>query len=707
MEQVSVPRFGKYIVIQRIGVGGMAEIFKCRLPGIGGFDKLVVVKRILPDQVDDPNFLHMFLDEARVAANLNHPNIAQTYEISEAEGVPLIAMEYVNGPTFGQLLKAQRKTGISNLGASIKILAGVCSGLQAAHNAIDAQGQPLSIVHRDVTPHNILVALDGTPKLVDFGVAKAKGNLAVTNAGGIKGKIWYMAPEQFHANDRAMDHRLDVFSVGVCLYQAATGQLPYQGANEMEVMYKAAEGKFPKPSELWRDIPAKLERIILWAMEPDKNKRCPDCASLGEALEKFVASGPYATNARQVSDHVREVFPTVDINPHLATGSGLTPSGARASRISSASASRSSASGSSGSGSRRVQQASKITPLPTRSPAVLNNRALRLVLFAGAMALVFNGTILFLRKTFRAENPYTASPMASAEATAPETAPAPRQPSKLNRSAEKPSELAVEEAKPVTEQPVVEVKPPAPARQAPAPVRKAAPAPKVVARASAVKGAQDGRLTVLTEPPAMVYLNNEPVGKSPIRNMAVKAGVHHLSTELSGYLPQEKTVIVASAKESLASLRLSRDSAWQLESEPVPAAPAAAAQKEDDHPAKVAEPETPKATPPPDTAIQVKVASLQATPPPARREEPVTNVGGTECPDGTFAKGAPPPKASSQWCQLPDGQKHGRWIRWYANGAKAEEGEYRQGRKHGRWTEWYENGSERERTEWRKGVKAW
>ncbi len=314
-------RFGKYTALERIGAGGMAEIFKCRLSGIGGFGKLVVVKRILPNHLSNPEFVEMFLDEARVAANLSHPNVVHTYEIDQIDGIPLIAMEYVQGLTFGDLIRAAAGSYAGPwLAIASKVMAGVCEGLHAAHAALDGEGQPLHLVHRDVTPHNILVSVDGIPKLADFGVVQAKGQLASNRSGTLKGKFKYMAPEQFHLSAE-LDHRVDIFGAGVCLYLATTGRQPYNGQTDVEVIAAASVARFPKPSELVKGFPSELERIILWAMAADREQRCSDAHALAQALEAFVASGDFACTARAVGQRVRAVQVAIE-HQRAREGSG-------------------------------------------------------------------------------------------------------------------------------------------------------------------------------------------------------------------------------------------------------------------------------------------------------------------------------------------------------------------------------------------------
>ncbi len=298
-------RIGKYIVHQRLGAGGMAEVYLCRLAGMGGFDKLVVVKRILPGLAGDKRFTEMFLDEARLSANLNHPNIVQIYEIDSADGVPFIAMEYVRGISVHALMNAARREGKANPGHLALIIAGACAGLDHAHNAVDARGQPLGIIHRDVSPENIMVSHEGVPKVLDFGVAKAHGRISSTDTGELKGKLRYFAPEQLLGKD--IDRRVDVFALGISLYSGLTGKYPFDGENAAQVMTAIMAGTPVPPSQLVPDLPPEMERTILWALANDPEKRCPSCSALGEALEKFARQGPCPSSPREMTAWVREL----------------------------------------------------------------------------------------------------------------------------------------------------------------------------------------------------------------------------------------------------------------------------------------------------------------------------------------------------------------------------------------------------------------
>ncbi|HUS30928.1 MAG TPA: protein kinase [Kofleriaceae bacterium] len=303
---MSQQQLGKYIVLRRLGAGGMAEVFLCKLQGIGGFEKHVVLKKIRDDAANDADFVTMFFDEARLAANLNHPNIVQTFEVDALDGMPYIAMEYVKGATLAQVLRKMKQEYLKpRYGHFASIFAGVCAGLDYAHNAKDGSGRSMQIVHRDISPQNIIVSLDGIPKIFDFGIAKARGSLALTGVDRVKGKFAYMAPEQLRA--KPVDSKADVFAIGVCLYEAMTGKRPFGGGTEGELIARRLTGEFVTPSEVVHKFPAELEQIILDAMAPDPTAR-PSALELHQRLAAFASAAPFQSSSIAVGAWMREMF---------------------------------------------------------------------------------------------------------------------------------------------------------------------------------------------------------------------------------------------------------------------------------------------------------------------------------------------------------------------------------------------------------------
>lgn len=288
----------RFTVLQRLGAGGMAEVFKCKQTGLGGFEKLVVLKRILPHLLSEQAFVEMFLDEARIAANLSHQNIVQTFELTaDAQGVPYIVMEYVSGPSMAQLIRAAQTANRLDHRHMARLIEGAARGLHHAHHATDTEGRPLHIIHRDISPQNILVTLDGVAKVADFGVAKAEGRLTHTKSGIVKGKVRFTAPELLVDPDHCVDPRTDVFSLGVCLYVATTGQTPFSGSTDLKVMEAINLGAYRAPSELVPDYPKGLERVVMWLLEHDPQRRCPSALATADALREWLAQTPGSTDA--------------------------------------------------------------------------------------------------------------------------------------------------------------------------------------------------------------------------------------------------------------------------------------------------------------------------------------------------------------------------------------------------------------------------
>jgi serine/threonine protein kinase len=308
---MDAPKIGRYEVLSLLGRGGMAEVFKCKLVGLGGFDKNVVVKRILADLMDEEEALNMFLDEARLVAGLSHPNIAQVFEVDQDNGLPFIVMDFVRGPTLKDLHELCGEEKPLPIAPVISILTDICEGLEYTHNFKDEDGDPLNIVHRDVSPPNIVVSLEGKAQLLDFGVAKAEVRLAHTRAGMVKGKLAYLAPEQIKGGQ--VDHRADVFSTGICLYRATTGQYPFRGRSDIEQMASVLKGEFRPPREVMPDYPEELDRIVCWALAYDVEQRCPSAAALGEALDGYARSAGIETGSSLVEEWLGQLFPDPSI----------------------------------------------------------------------------------------------------------------------------------------------------------------------------------------------------------------------------------------------------------------------------------------------------------------------------------------------------------------------------------------------------------
>jgi serine/threonine protein kinase len=277
-------KLGKYELIRQIAIGGMAELYLARTVGIEGFEKLVVVKRILPQYTDNRSFVNMFLNEARLAATLHHPNIAQVYDIGIDDGDYFFSMEYIHGEDLGRLTMTAVENGVPiSLDVALTLVAGLCAGLHYAHEKIGQDGKPLNVVHRDVSPSNVIVTYDGAVKLVDFGIARANNT---SSKPGLKGKIAYMSPEQCRGKG-VIDRRSDVFSIGTILYELTTGQLPFTDENEYGILNQIVNQDAEPPSKLVPGYAPALEAIVMRALARDPLKRYRTALELQGELEDF------------------------------------------------------------------------------------------------------------------------------------------------------------------------------------------------------------------------------------------------------------------------------------------------------------------------------------------------------------------------------------------------------------------------------------
>ena len=275
-------RFGRYRLLYRFAAGGMASLYLARLSGTDGFEKIVAIKVMHGHLSRDRELAQMFVDEARLASRISHPNVVQILELGRFGGSHFIAMEYVDGESVLELLRRTRPT----FEVAAHIVAEAAAGLHAAHELRDDAGRPLEVVHRDVSPDNILLSFDGAVKLTDFGVARARDRLCCTTARTIKGKLSYMSPEQ--ASGAPIDRRSDIFSLGVVLYELTVGRRLFRRDGEAETLRAVERCAIPRPTEQVRDYPRALERILFGALQRDPARRLPTARALQEALEGFV-----------------------------------------------------------------------------------------------------------------------------------------------------------------------------------------------------------------------------------------------------------------------------------------------------------------------------------------------------------------------------------------------------------------------------------
>jgi serine/threonine protein kinase len=310
-------RLGKYELLLPLAAGGMARIYIGRSTGIGSFERHVVLKMITPERANDLTAVNMFLDEARLAASLNHQNVAQVFEVGEDLGIHYLAMEYVHGQDLRAVLAKAGSQGTRiPLELALTVVAGAAAGLNHAHERRGPDGTPLGIVHRDVSPSNIMIGYDGAVKLLDFGIAKATARSVETQSGIIKGKFAYMAPEQCRGRD--VDRRSDVFSLGIILYEISTQHRCFRADSDFDTMHRIVTGDVVRPTRLVQGYPQALEAIVMKALAVDASQRYQSAGLLLEALESFAVSSRMSLSTMGLGRFMRDMFGEVQ-EPWLNT----------------------------------------------------------------------------------------------------------------------------------------------------------------------------------------------------------------------------------------------------------------------------------------------------------------------------------------------------------------------------------------------------
>ncbi|MDW8362992.1 MAG: serine/threonine-protein kinase [Myxococcales bacterium] len=301
-------RFGDYVLYERIATGGMAEVYRAGRPGTAGFERPVAIKKILPHLSADPEFVRMFVDEAKIAVRLDHPAVVRILDLGRVGEDYFIAMELVEGRDMRAIVTRLERLGRRMpVAAAVHVALRCCEALEAAHGATGIDGRPLGIVHRDVSPANVLVSFDGEVKVADFGLARASGRATQTTAGVVKGKLAYMSPEQ--ASGRPVDHRTDLFSLGLCLWEWLAGRRAYRGRTDVEIAIAAQRAHLPPLRELDSSIPVPLERVIQRALCRDPAARWPTAARMREALEEAAVTTGTLWNRARLAAFVRDLFP--------------------------------------------------------------------------------------------------------------------------------------------------------------------------------------------------------------------------------------------------------------------------------------------------------------------------------------------------------------------------------------------------------------
>jgi eukaryotic-like serine/threonine-protein kinase len=293
------PQFGKYRVVKPLARGGMGEVFLARYEGPAGFSRTTVVKRILPHLASEPAFIEMFLHEARTAAMLQHPNVVQILELGQAEDTWFIAMEFIDGSTLRNLQRAHSDGAVIDEVLVAHIAAQALAGLHYAHTLVAPDGQHIQVVHRDLSPDNIMVGFNGQVKVLDFGIAKATGAVQTAHTGAVKGKIAYMAPEQISA--APIDGRTDVYAMGVLLYELLAKERPFVAANEAAMVYQVLHGTVAPLTDKAPHVAPAMAAIVDRAIQRKPEDRFATAKDMAESLEAFVTSRGGCSQSRLAS----------------------------------------------------------------------------------------------------------------------------------------------------------------------------------------------------------------------------------------------------------------------------------------------------------------------------------------------------------------------------------------------------------------------
>ena len=321
-EPAAEEQFGRYTLLQRLGAGGMAEVFLAEQSGIAGFEKRVVLKRILPHLNQDQSFVKMFLQEARFAARVHHSNVVQIYDVGQVEDKHFIAMEYVEGWDLSQIVafafRAQRPFPFHVVA---RICAEIGRALHAAHSVRDVRGNPAPIIHRDVSPHNILMSVEGAVKLTDFGIAKAIDSATFTPTSTIKGKTGYIAPEAALSGAQTIDIRADLFSLGVIMWELFTLDRLFRRDSDYATLHAVLHAPIPSVRERRPDTPIELASVVQRALARNADQRFQSAGEIVDALEAYIAAGGVKVNEAALADYLRDLAAAGAL-PHVTSRSG-------------------------------------------------------------------------------------------------------------------------------------------------------------------------------------------------------------------------------------------------------------------------------------------------------------------------------------------------------------------------------------------------
>ena len=490
---------GKYHLVSKLATGGMAEVFLAKAAGPMGFEKSLVLKRILPHLAEDAQFVEMFFTEARVAAQLNHPHIVQIFDFGQAEDTYYLAMEYIDGPDL-RTLSRRSVRGKEPLPPAFcaKVISAACEGLAFAHDFVDpASGEPLGLIHRDISPDNILLSRQGSVKVVDFGIAKASNQSHKTTTGLIKGKLAYMPPEQLQG--MALDRRVDVYSLGMVLYELLTGTYPFDANTDVSMMQAILYEPQVSAATRRPELPPALVRILGKALAKEREQRYADCIALQTDLEHFIRSTGESVGARDLAQVVEKYCPRNPESPRsapverAALGTGPTTAPTLAAPA------------------PQPVDPEALTSAGDPVPAPRSHRSrIALGITLGALVLAAGTGVVLVR-----------GPGVSTEPR-PEPTPAPV------AAAPPPPPVAEPVAVPPPPPEPIPEPTPEPEAAPPAIAEKAAPEKPAVVEPAPVKAPQKGKLTIRVRPYATVFLDGTALGQTPLAPVTLSPGAHTL-----------------------------------------------------------------------------------------------------------------------------------------------------------------------------------
>jgi serine/threonine protein kinase len=317
----------RFELIAELATGGMATVYLARLSGVGGFQRFAAIKRLHPHLAREPEFIEMFLDEARLAARIHHPNVVPILEIGTSEHGYYLVMEYVEGDTLGRLLARSAQTGQQlPMNVGLRIVLDALAGLDASHELKDDDGSPLGIVHRDVSPQNVLVGIDGSARLTDFGVARATSRVSTTRSGHLKGKLAYMAPEQARGA-KDIDRRADVFAIGIVLWEVMAGRRLFKGEGEADTLHKVLHEPIPALHSIAPKVPPEIDALVIRALDRDRTARFATAAEFGDALERAARTVGALGTHKDVAAHMDAALGTETVRQREALRSWLAEPG--------------------------------------------------------------------------------------------------------------------------------------------------------------------------------------------------------------------------------------------------------------------------------------------------------------------------------------------------------------------------------------------